>query len=154
LRYHALRSGAFGASTRGELAPPSTPQHLAVSAMASDARSGVVEAVAFDLLTALLDSWSLYTRVAGDEALGRTWRLASLRRVTAQGSYRSYEEILAEAAADAGVPIAKRDELVARWGELAPWPEAEEVLGRLSALGRRLAIVTNCSQKLAEIAAA
>ena len=116
--------------------------------------AGRVEAVAFDLLTALVDSWSLYTRVAGDEALGRSWRLASLRRVTAQGSYRSYEEILAEAAADAGVPNAKRDELVARWGELKPWPEAEEVLGRLSALGRRLAIVTNCSQKLAEIAAA
>ena len=113
-----------------------------------------VDAVAFDLLTALLDSWSLYNRVAGDEALGRAWRLASLRRVTAQGSYRSYEEILAEAAADAGVPIAKRDELVARWGELQPWPEAREVLGRLSGLGRRLAIVTNCSQKLAEIAAA
>ena len=72
------------------------------------------DAVAFDLLTALVDSWTLYARVAGSEALGRTWRLASLRRVTAQGSYRSYEEILAEAAADAGVPPAKRDELVGR----------------------------------------
>ena len=109
-------------------------------------------AVAFDLLTALLDSWSLYTRVAGGETLGRAWRLASLRRVTAQGSYRSYEDILAEAAADAGVPAAKRDELVARWGELKPWPEAPEVLQQLA--GKRLAIVTNCSQRLAEIAAA
>ncbi|HYV66282.1 MAG TPA: HAD-IA family hydrolase [Myxococcales bacterium] len=117
--------------------------------MARDVR---IEAVAFDLLTALLDSWSLYTSVAGDEALGRTWRLASLRRVTAQGSYRSYEEILAEAAADAGVPVKKRDELVARWGELEPWPETRSVLQQLS--GERLALVTNCSQRLAEIAAA
>ena len=119
--------------------------------MASAAASGF-EAVAFDLLTALLDSWSLYTRVAGDEALGRAWRLASLRRVTAQGSYRSYEEILAEAAADAGVATKKRDELVARWGDLKPWPEAPSVLQELA--GKRLAIVTNCSQRLAEIAAA
>ena len=110
------------------------------------------EAVAFDLLTALVDSWTLYARVAGGEAPGRTWRLASLRRVTTQGSYRSYEDILAEAAADAGVPAAKRDELVARWGELEPWPEARGVLERLA--GRRLAIVTNCSQRLADIAAA
>jgi 2-haloalkanoic acid dehalogenase type II len=110
------------------------------------------EAVAFDLLTALLDSWTLYARVAGSESLGRTWRLASLRRVTAQGSYRSYEDILADAAADAGVPAGKRDELVSRWGELRPWPEAPEVLRGLA--GRRLAIVTNCSQRLADVAAA
>jgi 2-haloacid dehalogenase len=110
------------------------------------------EAVAFDLLTALLDSWTLYARVAGSEALGRTWRLASLRRVTAQGSYRPYEDILADAAADAGVPPAKRDELVSRWGELRPWTEAPAVLQELS--GRRLAVLTNCSQRLAELAAA
>jgi len=110
------------------------------------------EAVAFDLLTALLDSWSLYARVAGAEAPGRAWRLASLRRVTAQGDYRPYEDILADAAADAGVPVAKAGELIARWGELKPWPEASGVLARLA--GRRLAIVTNCSQRLADIAAA
>jgi 2-haloalkanoic acid dehalogenase type II len=114
--------------------------------------SGAYEAVAFDLLTALVDSWSLYARVAGSEALGRSWRLASLRRVTSQGSYRPYEDILADAAADAGVPLAKREEIVARWSELKPWPEVPEVLSRLS--GRRLAIVTNCSQRLAEVAAA
>jgi 2-haloacid dehalogenase len=112
----------------------------------------VFDAVAFDLLTALVDSWSLYARVAGSEALGRTWRLASLRLVTAQGSYRPYQDILAEAAAEVGLPRAKRDELVARWGELKPWPEAPETLDRLA--GRRLAIVTNCSQRLADIAAA
>ncbi len=110
------------------------------------------EAIAFDLLTALLDSWLLYARVAGGEAPGRAWRLASLRRVTTQGGYRPYEDILEEAADDAGVPRSRTAELVARWGELKPWPEAPAVLGRLA--GRRLALVTNCSQRLAEIAAA
>jgi 2-haloacid dehalogenase len=110
------------------------------------------EAIAFDLLTALLDSWSLYARVAGGEAPGRTWRLASLRRVTAQGAYRPYEQVLEEAAEDGGFLRAKAGELIARWGELQPWPEVPGVLARLA--GRRLAVVTNCSQRLADIAAA
>jgi 2-haloacid dehalogenase len=110
------------------------------------------EAIAFDLLTALLDSWSLYARVAGGETPGRTWRLASLRRVTAQGAYRPYEQILEEAAEDAGILRAKAGELVAHWGELQPWPEVPGVLARLA--GRRLAVVTNCSQRLADIAGA
>jgi 2-haloacid dehalogenase len=119
--------------------------------------AGRFEAIAFDLLTALIDSWSLYARVTGSEELGRAWRLASLRRVTAQGDYRSYEEILLESATEAGVPAAraKRDDLVSRWGELKPWPEVPGVLTRLADGGHhRLAIVTNCSQRLAEIAAA
>jgi 2-haloacid dehalogenase len=109
------------------------------------------EAVAFDLLTALIDSWSLFARVTGSEEVGRAWRLASLRRVTSQGDYRSYEDMLLEAAAEAGVSRAKRDELLSRWGELRPWPEVPEILSRIA--DRRLAIVTNCSQRLAEIAA-
>ena len=37
--------------------------------------AGRFEAIAFDLLTALIDSWSLYARVTGSEELGRAWRL-------------------------------------------------------------------------------
>jgi 2-haloalkanoic acid dehalogenase type II len=110
------------------------------------------EAIAFDLLTALIDSWSLFARVTGNDEVGRAWRLASLRRVTAQGDYRSYEDILLDAGAEAGVSRAKRDELLSRWGELRPWPEVPDVLEKLA--GQRLAIVTNCSQRLADIAAA
>jgi 2-haloacid dehalogenase len=113
--------------------------------------AGGFEAIAFDLLTALIDSWSLYARVSGSEETGRVWRLASLRRVTSQGDYRSYEDILLDSAAEVGVPASKRDEIVARWGELQPWPEAPDVLRTLE--GRRLAVVTNCSQRLADIAA-
>ena len=36
----------------------------------------LVDAIAFDLLTALLDSWSLWVSVAGDDARGRKWRAA------------------------------------------------------------------------------
>lgn len=110
------------------------------------------DAVAFDLLTALVDSWTLFAGVAGDEKRGREWRVASLRRVTAAGRYRDYEAILQEAAAETGLPASKADELVARWGEIRPWPEVPGVLTQLA--GRRLAVLTNCSQRLADIAAA
>jgi hypothetical protein len=34
-------------------------------------------AIGFDLLTALLDTWSLWSDVAGDRALGMRWHAAS-----------------------------------------------------------------------------
>jgi hypothetical protein len=37
------------------------------------------DAVLFDLLTALLDSWSLWNAVAGSEDAGRRWRAEYLR---------------------------------------------------------------------------
>ena len=109
-------------------------------------------AVAFDLLTALVDSWSLWALVARDRDLGHAWRRASLRLVTGAGDYTPYEAVVRVAAAEVGLPSDLADELLARWNELRPWPEVPDVLARLR--GRRLAIVTNCSQRLAEIAAA
>lgn len=113
-------------------------------------------AVAFDLLTALIDSWSLWISVAGDEDLGRRWRRASLRLVTTAGRYRSYETIVQEATDEAGLAPSKADELIERWksGDLRAWPEAPAVLAQLSAQGWRTVVVTNCSQRLAEAAAA
>src|ERR1700727_1177594 len=55
-------------------------------------------AVAFDLLTALIDSWSLWIDIANDESLGRSWRRSSLRRVTTAGSYQPYQGDGVEAA--------------------------------------------------------
>ena len=52
--------------------------------------------VAFDLLTALMDSWSLWMTVAKDDELGRRWRRESLHKVTTAGVYRSYENIVRE----------------------------------------------------------
>lgn len=110
------------------------------------------DAIAFDLLTALIDSWSLWSAVAGNDELGRRWRTESLARVTAAGAYRPYEAIVHEATVAVGLPAGKADELLSRWSELKPWPEAPGILQQLG--GRRLAIVTNCSQHLAELAAA
>ncbi len=114
------------------------------------------DAVAFDLLTALVDSWSLWIEVAGEEDLGRCWRRASLRLVTSAGGYRPYEAIVREAADEVGLAHARADALVGRWaaGGLRPWPEAPTMLARLAARGWRTAVVTNCSQRLAEAAAA
>jgi len=38
-----------------------------------------VRAVPFDLLTALLDSWTVWNAAAGSEAAGRAWRAEYLR---------------------------------------------------------------------------
>lgn len=110
------------------------------------------DAIAFDLLTALIDSWSLWSSVAGTHALGRAWRMNSLKRVTAAGVYRPYDDIVRESAVEVGLEAGTADELLTRWPELQPWPDAPEILQQLH--GHRLAIVTNCSQHLAELAAA
>jgi 2-haloacid dehalogenase len=110
-----------------------------------------VEAILFDLLTALVDSWSLWESVAGERELGRAWRRASLRLITAAGGYVPYAEMVGRAAEEAGVEPARAADLLARWGEIRPWPETPAVLARLR--GRRLGIVTNTSQHLAEVAA-
>jgi len=114
------------------------------------------QAIAFDLLTALIDSWSLWIEVAGDDSLGRSWRRSSLRRVTTAGRYRVYEEIIREAAIDVGLSASYANELVKRWdaGELRPWPEAPTVLAKLAEAKWPTVVVTNCSQRLAEAAAA
>lgn len=92
-------------------------------------------AVLFDLLTALLDSWTLWNSVAGSEEAGQRWRAAYLRRTYAAGAYRDYEALVGEAAAEAGLAPALAMELAARYGELKPWPEAREVLGALQRKG-------------------
>ncbi len=109
------------------------------------------DAVIFDLLTALIDSWSVWKRVAGDDALGQRWREESLRRVTSTGVYRSYEDIVREATEAMGLPAARAEELLASWPTLQPYPEVPGILQELR--DRRLGVVTNCSQRLAEAAA-
>jgi 2-haloacid dehalogenase len=111
------------------------------------------DAVVFDLLTALLDSWTLWNRVAGSAERGFLWRRKYLELTYQAGAYRPYEGVVSEAAVLAGVDQDAAGRLVGRWNELAPWPETEEVV---AALGRRvpLGIATNCSVRLGSIAAA
>jgi 2-haloacid dehalogenase len=110
------------------------------------------EAALFDLLTALLDSWSLFNAVAGGEESGLQWRKAYLRHAYATGAYVDYAQIARDSARDVGLPEALADELVRRWDELSPWPEAREVLAELG-MRVRLGIVTNCSEALGRRAA-
>ncbi len=106
-------------------------------------------AIVFDLLTALLDSWTLWGDVAGDDELGARRRQKSLELIYASGAYRPYREIVSEAAGDEDFA----DELLRRWDELEPWPEAPAVLRDLAA-DHRIALVTNTSEDLARRAAA
>jgi len=108
-------------------------------------------AVLFDLLTALLDSWTLWDSVAGSQASGRAWRAEYLRLTYGSGAYVPYEELVRAAARTVGLPDSVPRALEDRWGELAPWDGVEEVLDRLQ--GRtRLAVVTNCSVRLGMLA--
>lgn len=110
--------------------------------------------VTFDLLTALLDSWTLWDNVAGGEQSGRRWRAEYLRLTYATGAYRPYETLVAEAAATVGLDRGVADTLAARYSELQPWPGVTVALGRLVAAGIPLGVATNCSEALASIAAA
>jgi 2-haloalkanoic acid dehalogenase type II len=112
------------------------------------------DAVLFDLFTALLDSQPLWDEVAGDAAAGASWREESSRLAYSAGAYRPFAELVAQAAQLAGLPAARAADLLDGMGErLGPWPEAPDVLTRLSEHGR-IGVVTNCSEELGRRAAA
>jgi 2-haloalkanoic acid dehalogenase type II len=110
------------------------------------------KAVLFDLLTALLDSWSLWNRAAGSETAGRAWRAEYLVLTYGCGAYVPYEELVRQAAAQVGLRESAARVLEAQWLQLAPWNGAQAMLRKL-APHCRLAIVTNCSKRLGEQAA-
>lgn len=108
-------------------------------------------AVLFDLLTALLDSWSVWDAAAGSVETGRRWRAAYLRRNYQTGAYRRYETIIAEAATETGLDAGASDRLVAEWRHIRPWPDVKPVLAEIQAR-LPIAVVTNCSEKLGQLA--
>jgi 2-haloalkanoic acid dehalogenase type II len=105
------------------------------------------DAVLFDLLTALIDSWTLWNDVAGSAEAGLRWRRRYLALTYQAGAYVPYEELVACAAVETGLSAANAEALARRWGELPPWEETHDVV---AALAQRvpLGIVTNCSQQL------
>jgi 2-haloacid dehalogenase len=110
------------------------------------------EAVLFDLLTALVDSWSLWNSVAGGETAGRQWRAAYLRRTYGAGAYRPYETLVAKAATEVGLDLRLADDLAARYAELRPWPGVAVELTLLAGAGIKLGVATNCSEMLGRVA--
>lgn len=110
------------------------------------------KAVLFDLLTALLDSWTSWNHAAGSEQLGRAWRAAYLRLTYGCGRYIAYEQLVREAAAEVGLPESAALALETDWLKLAPWSGALDALQALSP-HCKLAIVTNCSIRLGTQAA-
>jgi 2-haloacid dehalogenase len=111
------------------------------------------DAVLFDLLTALLDSWSLWNDVANDEKAGLRWRREYLRLTYGTSAYRPYEMLVAEAAVSVGLDASLADDLAARYGELLPWPGIVGELRALAAAGAKLGVATNCSEALGQVAA-
>lgn len=109
------------------------------------------DAIGFDLLTALLDTWSTWKAVAGEPDLGMRWHAASQALLRGR-AYRPFEDIVRDAAREVGVPRERADEMLRRWGDFVPWPDTLEILGGLGATRRF--IVTNCSDALGKRAAA
>jgi 2-haloacid dehalogenase len=110
------------------------------------------KAVLFDLLTALLDSWSIWNAAAGSEAKGRAWRAEYLRLTYGSGVYVPYEDLVVAAASHVGLPESVAHSLEARWLELPVWSGAQQALDALQ--GRTLlGVVTNCSKRLGLLAA-
>jgi len=111
------------------------------------------QAVLFDLLTALLDSWTVWDAAAGGSEPGRAWRAQYLKLTYGCGAYRPYEVLVAEAAAAVGLTPDHPARLEAAWQDLAPWSGVTETLTVL-ARTHRLGVVTNCSERLGRAAAA
>lgn len=107
-------------------------------------------AVLFDLLTALLDSGSLWERAAGRAGIGHRWRAAASRLMVASSGYRDYPELVEEARVQQRVAAGATRRLLESWDTISPWPEVAAFLG---ALRLPYAVVTNCSDALARAAA-
>ena len=109
------------------------------------------KAVLFDLLTALLDSWSLWNTAAGSAEHGRAWRAEYLKLTYGCGAYVPYEDLVRRAAHNTGLPVSLADTLEDMWPELAVWDGVSELLESLRP-HCKLAIVTNCSAHLGHLA--
>lgn len=108
------------------------------------------DAVGFDLLTALLDTRSLWSSVAGDRDLGTRWQ--EMAQALLRGRpYRPYEDIVREASLAVGLERKHAETLFQRWSEMKTWPDVTATLEALR--DYRRFIVTNCSERLGSLAA-
>jgi 2-haloacid dehalogenase len=108
-----------------------------------------VHGVLFDLLMGVMNSLDAWMGAAGDAERGFRWRDSVTARMLAARTYSPYEDLVAEAAAEIGLPPSAPDELVDRWSAMEPWPDTAAV----SRLSLPYGFVTNTSTSLARIAA-
>lgn len=113
------------------------------------------KAIIFDLLTALIDSWSLWdaSTPSGTSAEGRRWRARYLEVTFGAGAYVPYEDKVRDTAHDIGLPPSAPEALLRDWEGLQAWPETRQVLRVLRQRGYKLGVVTNCSKYLGHLAA-
>ncbi|KAF4816182.1 (S)-2-haloacid dehalogenase 4A [Colletotrichum tropicale] len=112
------------------------------------------KAIVFDLLTALLDSWTVWdaSTPTGTAAEGRKWRERYLELTFGQGAYAPYAALVTQAADDVNLPRSAPEALIRDWPNLAAWPEVGDVLSRLRKKEYKLGVVTNCSVEEGDIA--
>ncbi|KAL1297574.1 hypothetical protein AAFC00_006140 [Neodothiora populina] len=108
------------------------------------------KAIIFDLLTALLDSWTLWESCipSGSSCTGHSWRERYLAITFNQGSYSSYASLVHEAARDVGLPASAAEALLNNWYQLESWPEVPDIIQKLRSSGMKLVVLTNCSSSL------
>jgi 2-haloacid dehalogenase len=111
-----------------------------------------IKAIVFDLLTALLDSWTIWDlSIEASEkhiASGTTWRKRYLELTYGCGSYIDYETLVHRAAQDVGLSESTARNLSLNWDKIQPWPEVPAVLAQLRQQRVKLGVVTNCSNEL------
>lgn len=108
-----------------------------------------VQGVLLDLLMAVMDSLEVWSGAAGDRRRGLAWRDAVTTRMVGHPSYAPYEDLVVEAARELGLPPRAATNLLDRWPEMSPWPDAAAIARLTVPYG----LVTNCSGALAAIAA-
>ena len=102
------------------------------------------DTVVFDLLTGLIDSWSLWNEVAGCKKMGHKWRSRYLEITYGTFEYKKYEDLVLLAAKDVGLNAELAKNLFKNWNFLRPWPETNEIL-KLISQKYLTGFVTNCS---------
>jgi 2-haloacid dehalogenase len=108
-----------------------------------------VDGLLLDLLMAVMNSIDVWSAAAGDPRRGLAWRDAATARMSGGGAYVPYEDLVADAADDVGLPRDAASVLVKRWSGMEPWPDA----AALARLSLPFGFVTNCSTPLALLAA-
>src|ERR1700716_1646481 len=91
-----------GGSEAGQDNAQDNAQDKAQDNAQSRTQERAYDAVVFDLLTALIDSWSLWNSVAGSAERGLSWRRKYLELTYQAGAYRPYEAVVRQAAGLSG----------------------------------------------------